>query len=172
MMTKRQTIKNERLKGRPDSLPLSNDKKNLWAKPKKLLTILSAIFAAGTTMFWVWLCVGSWNHELRPDVPASSGNGCAEFDLKPKISGYVYSPDPDVITKYSNGYVLFNRATFKFDTQRDQESLEAGTATIWLNPFTASLNIHYKIQSVDGLLVNGYRETNGIEFEWNTARCE
>ncbi len=139
-------------------------------KTLKTLKWFSSAFLVLTTVFWVFLCIGSWQDKIRVNVPGQ-GNGCAEFDLNMPIGGYIYSPDPDVITKYSNGYFLLNRGSFDFETQRNGQKIEGGTAVVWMNPFNLSFTIYYKIQKVGEILTNDFREDKGLRFEWQSQKC-
>ncbi|MCG8092372.1 MAG: hypothetical protein JAZ17_01880 [Candidatus Thiodiazotropha endolucinida] len=76
-------------------------------KTEKAFKFIALVFMIFTTGFWLWICTGSWQDKIRQDIPRQ-GNGCAEFDSKMPIGGHIYSPDPEVITKYSGGYFLLN----------------------------------------------------------------
>jgi hypothetical protein len=138
------------------------------ARWKKTVGFLTAAFGVVTSVFWFWLCQGSWRDE---DRPAATSNGCLEFDLRAKIKGQLYSPNPLVVTRYSDGYVLLNWASFDFEGIRGGTSTEKGVAYMWINPFTMSLSLHYKIQAIGDFPQGGHRETAGLRFRWNREPC-
>lgn len=94
-----------------------------------------------------------------------------EFDLRTSLKGALYAPDPSVVTKYSGGYMLGNWAGFDFETTRNAVVWERGTAYLWLNPFTLSTTLHYKIQALGDNGFGGYREQEGLRFKWNYDPC-
>lgn len=141
------------------------DKVTIVPQIKQLSYLVGGAFTVITGMFWYGLTVGSWKDEVNR-------NGCAEFDLRPKLlTGAVYAPDKRVVTKYSAGFVLLNRATFDHVVFRNNTRNVEGVSTFWINPFTLSMTLYYKNQIVNGKVISGHSENEGINFKWQNTKC-
>ena len=115
-----------------------------------------------TILCWYSVSVGSWHN---------TSNGCIEFDVRPTVEGLLYSPDPAVITKYENGFTIINWVSIRFFTERRGQRTEGGIATGWVNPFTGTLSLRYKLQEIGGKLADGYRAKQPIVFERKANEC-
>ena len=140
-----------RLRFRPRSLS------ELVALPGSKRAVGAAVVVVPlvTAAFWYWLGSGSW-HDTRPNGPGKN-SGCAAFHRRLPTSGRVYAPDPDGITVYSDGYHILNWASFDFQDHQGNKEVAGvgGTATIWMNPFSRSLTLRYKVQSQGGPIRGG-----------------